>query len=111
MIYVAVCKHHLTNDIWISVGSTLVGACGLQTVPSKIPADHHGNEKQETSINLCNILLFYIKKESFEKPQPYVKHLLEHLSSCKQVMVVSSVWHGVHPGYYLGLGSVSAREH
>ena len=29
----------------------------------------------------------------------------------KQVMVVSSVWHGVHPGYYLGLGSVSAREH
>ena len=24
-----------------------------------------------------------------------------------QVMVVSSVWHGVHPGYYLGLGSVS----
>ena len=23
-----------------------------------------------------------------------------------QVMVVSSVWHGVHPGYYLGLGSV-----
>jgi len=22
------------------------------------------------------------------------------------VMIVSSVWHGVHPGYYLGLGSV-----
>ena len=22
------------------------------------------------------------------------------------VMLVSSVWHGVHPGYYLSLGSV-----
>ena len=55
--------------------------------------------------------ILYKKKESFEKHQPYVKYLLEHLSSCKQVMVVSSVWHGVHPGYYLGLGSVSAREH